>query len=102
MNKNELMNKREVDNNVNESLQVYKDLFDKIDLGIVDLELVEIPAVVDKLEGLVAFANPITFTPSITSITMSFNLGEGMSLNQAGTDIINIGSGPFQAIFTTN
>ncbi|GHE69108.1 hypothetical protein GCM10011340_26260 [Roseivirga thermotolerans] len=34
MNKNELMNKREVDNNVNESLQVYKDLFDKIDLGI--------------------------------------------------------------------
>jgi len=57
---------------------------------------------VDKLEGLVSFANPITFTPSITSITMSFNLGEGMSLNQAGTDIINIGSGPFQAIFTTN
>ena len=53
-------------------------------------------------KGLVSFANPITFTPSITSITMSFNLGEGMSLNQAGADIINIGSGPFQAIFTTN
>ena len=57
---------------------------------------------VEKLEGLVAFANPITFSPSITSITMSFNLGEGMSLNTAGGDKIYIGSGPFQAIFTTN
>ena len=57
---------------------------------------------VDKLEGLVSFANPITFTPDISSVTMSFNLGEGMSLHQAGANVINIGSGPFQAIFTTN
>ena len=59
---------------------------------------------VDKLEGLVSFANPITFTPNITSVTMSFNLGEGMSIHRgAGAgDVINIGSGPFQAIFTTN
>ena len=57
---------------------------------------------VDKLEGLVSFANPITFTPNITSVTMSFNLGEGMSLHQAGANVINIGSGPFQALFTTN
>ena len=59
---------------------------------------------VDKLEGLVSFASAITFTPNITSVTMSFNLGEGMSLHRgAGAgDVINIGSGPFQAIFTTN
>ena len=69
---------------------------------IVNLALVEIPQVVDKLEGLVSFANPITFTPDISSVTMSFNLGEGMSLHQAGANVINIGSGPFQAIFTTN
>ena len=59
---------------------------------------------VDKLEGLVSFASSITFTPNITSVTMSFNLGEGMSLHRgAGAgDVINIGSGPFQALFTTN
>ena len=59
---------------------------------------------VDKLEGLVSFASAITFTPNITSVTMSFNLGEGMSLHRgAGAgDVINIGSGPFQAVFTTN
>jgi len=33
---------------------------------------------------------------------MSFNLGEGMSLNRAGADVIYIGSGPFQAIMTAN
>ena len=57
---------------------------------------------VDKLEGLVAFANPINVTANTSSLTMSFNLGQGMSLHQAGTDIINIGSGPFQAIMTAN
>tara|TARA_B100001059_G_scaffold198689_1_gene204618 strand:+ start:376 stop:477 length:102 start_codon:yes stop_codon:yes gene_type:complete len=33
---------------------------------------------------------------------MSFNLGEGMSLNSAGGDAIYIGSGPFEAIFVAN
>ena len=52
-----------------------------------------------KLEGLVGFANAITVTPNTTSLTMSFNLGEGMSLNSAGADKIYMGSGPFEAIF---
>tara|TARA_B100001173_G_scaffold128157_1_gene111189 strand:- start:475 stop:576 length:102 start_codon:yes stop_codon:yes gene_type:complete len=33
---------------------------------------------------------------------LSFNLGEGMSLNTPGDDKIYIGSGPFQAIMTAN
>ena len=58
---------------------------------------------VSKLEGLVAFANSIVVTPGTTSLTMSFNLGEGMSLNSGGGgDEIHIGSGPFQAIMTAN
>ena len=55
-----------------------------------------------KLEGLVGFANAITVTPNTTSLTMSFNLGEGMSLNSAGADKIYMGSGPFEAIFVAN
>ena len=57
---------------------------------------------VDKLEGLVSFANAINVTSDTTSLTMSFNLGEGMSLNSAGSDKIYIGSGPFQAIMNAN
>ena len=55
-----------------------------------------------KLEGLVGFANAITVTPNTTSLTMSFNLGEGMSLNSGGADKIHMGSGPFQAIMSAN
>jgi hypothetical protein len=55
-----------------------------------------------KLEGLVGFANAITVTPNTTSLTMSFNLGEGMSLNSAGADKIYMGSGPFESIFVAN
>ena len=55
-----------------------------------------------KLEGLVGFAKPIKVTPDTTSLTMSFNLSEGMSLNSAGADKIYIGSGPFEAIFVAN
>ena len=55
-----------------------------------------------KLGGLVGFANAITVTPNTTSLTMSFNLGEGMSLNSAGADKIYMGSGPFEAIFVAN
>ena len=55
-----------------------------------------------KLEGLVGFAKPIKVTPDTTSLTMSFNLSEGMSLNSAGADKIYIGSGPFEAIMTAN
>ena len=57
---------------------------------------------VDKLEGLVSFANSINVTADTTSLTMSFNLGEGMTLAHGGSDKIFIGSGPFQAIMTAN
>ena len=57
---------------------------------------------VDKLEGLVTFADSITVTADTTSLTMSFNLGEGMSLNSGGADKIHMGSGPFQAIMSAN
>jgi hypothetical protein len=55
---------------------------------------------VDKLEGLVSFADSIIVTADTTSLTMSFNLGEGMTLASGGSDAIFIGSGPFQAIMS--
>ncbi len=55
-----------------------------------------------KLEGLVAFADPITVTGSTTSLSMTFNVGEGMHLSNTGVDSLWIGSGPFQAIMTAN
>ena len=57
---------------------------------------------VDKLEGMVTFADSIVITDATNSLTMSFNLGEGMSLHSGGGDAIHIGSGPFQAIFIAN
>ena len=57
---------------------------------------------VDKLEGLVSFADSIKVTPNTTSLTMSFNLGEGMTLASGGMDSIFIGSGPFQAIMSAD
>jgi hypothetical protein len=54
-----------------------------------------------KLEGLVAFANPVVVTPDTTSISMTFNVGEGMHLVDE-SDKLYIGSGPFQAIMTAN
>jgi hypothetical protein len=57
---------------------------------------------VDKLEGLVTFADSVSFTDSVTEVKMSFNVGVGMSLyvNEAGK--LSMGSGPFQAIIETN
>jgi len=57
---------------------------------------------VDKLEGLVTFADPITITTETTSLSMKFNVGEGMHLNDRGSDVLQVGSGPFQAIMTAN
>ena len=56
---------------------------------------------VDKLEGLVAFANSVVITSDTTSISMTFNVGEGMHLVDE-SDELYIGSGPFQAIMTAN
>ena len=58
---------------------------------------------VDKLQGLVTFADAVTMTDSITSVTMSFNVGAGMSVYpESGTGKIIFGSGPFQAIISAN
>ena len=48
------------------------------------------------------FANPITVTTETTSLSMTFNVGEGMHLVEEGSDELWIGSGPFQAIMTAN
>ncbi len=55
-----------------------------------------------RLEGLVEFADPITVTSSTTSLSMTFNVGEGMHLSNTGADSLWIGSGPFQAIMSAN
>ena len=57
---------------------------------------------VDKLEGLVTFANPVVVTTDTTSLSMTFNVGEGMQLVNGGGNKLFIGSGPFQAIMTAN
>jgi len=55
-----------------------------------------------KLEGLVTFANPVVVTTETTSLSMKFNVGEGMHFNDGGSNKLQIGSGPFQAIMTAN
>ena len=57
---------------------------------------------VDKLEGLVTFADPVVVTADTTSISMTFNVGEGMHLVNGGGNKLFIGSGPFQAIMSAN
>jgi len=57
---------------------------------------------VDKLEGLVTFANPVVITTETTSLSMRFNVGEGMHLSDDGSSNLQLGSGPFQAIMTAN
>ena len=57
---------------------------------------------VDKLEGLVSFANPVVVTADTTSLSMKFNVGEGMHLVNGGSNKLFIGSGPFQAIMSAN
>ena len=59
-------------------------------------------AEVVKLEGLVTFANPVVVTADTTSISMTFNVGEGMHLVNGGSNKLFIGSGPFQAIMSAN
>ena len=48
------------------------------------------------------FADPITVTGATTSLSMTFNVGEGMHLVEEGADELWIGSGPFQAIMKAN
>ena len=58
---------------------------------------------VDRLDGLVTFADSVNMTDSVSSVTMSFNVGQGMGLRLSqDTGALIIGSGPFQAIITAN
>ena len=57
---------------------------------------------VDKLIGTLVFASAVSFTDATTTLTMSFNVGEGMSLYDDGSDQLTFGSGPFQAILSTD
>ena len=58
---------------------------------------------VEKLEGLVTFADPVVVTTETTSLSMTFNVGEGMHFfDHLDNDTLDIGSGPFQAIMKAN
>ena len=57
---------------------------------------------VEKLEGLVTFADPVVVTTETSFLSMTFNVGMGMHLNDYSTNVLQIGSGPFQAIMKAN
>jgi len=56
---------------------------------------------VDTLLGIVEFASAATITENTENIEISFNVGEGMSIDGFGL-IMFFGSGPFQATVSTN
>ncbi len=57
---------------------------------------------VDKLMGAISFASAVNFTDLTTTLTMSFNVGEGMAIYNNGANRLVFGSGPFQAVITTD
>ena len=64
-----------------------------------DQNLAATEAAVDKLHGVVEFASSATVTSSTTNVDISFNVGEGMSVDGLGGSMF-FGSGPFQATLT--
>ena len=64
--------------------------------------LAENDADVDKLMGAISFASAVNFTDLTTTLTMSFNVGEGMAIYNNGANRLVFGSGPFQAVITTD
>jgi len=56
---------------------------------------------VNNLLGVVEFANAANITASTTNVEISFNVGEGMSIDGFGGEMF-MGSGPFQATISTN
>jgi len=57
---------------------------------------------VDKLAGIQRFGTPIVITKDLKSFNIAFQMSEGMTIweNGATPPVINMGSGPFQAIIT--
>ena len=64
-----------------------------------DQNLAANEAEVDKLHGVVEFASSATVTSSTTNVDISFNVGEGMTIDNNGGSMF-FGSGPFQATLT--
>jgi hypothetical protein len=56
---------------------------------------------VNNLLGVVEFASAANITASTTNVEISFNVGEGMSIDGIGGEMF-MGSGPFQATISTN
>ena len=52
--------------------------------------------------GAISFASDVNFTDLTTTLTMSFNVGEGMAIYNNGSNRLVFGSGPFQAVITTD
>ncbi len=57
---------------------------------------------VNQLLGVVSFDPSITFTDTTTSLDMSMNVGEGMTLANNGSNQLFIGSGPFQSLISVD
>ena len=57
---------------------------------------------VDKLGGIQTFASPVIITKDLKTIDVAFGISEGMTIfeNGATPPVINMGSGPFQAVIT--
>jgi hypothetical protein len=64
--------------------------------------LAENDADVDKLMGAISFASAVNFTDLTTTLTMSFNVGEGMAIYNNGSNRLVFGSGPFQAVIAVD
>jgi hypothetical protein len=64
-----------------------------------DQNLAANSADVDKLYGIVEFADAVTITNSTSDIQISFNVSEGMNIDD-GAGSMRFGSGPFQATIT--
>ena len=57
---------------------------------------------VDKLGGIQTFASPVIITKDLKTIDVAFGISEGMTIFENGDDppVINMGSGPFQAVIS--
>ena len=57
---------------------------------------------VDQLAGIQTFGTAVTITENLKSLNVAFGISEGMTIfeNGATPPVINMGSGPFQAVIT--
>lgn len=57
---------------------------------------------VDKLAGIQTFGTPVVITKDLKSLNVAFGVSEGMTIWEDGSSppVIQMGSGPFQAVIT--